>query len=256
MLWVGVDFFVMMVCDGWMSKMLLMRKCGWALLVAAGLVVGFQHRLMADEAVRGTARPDPARFAKDIAAFDAEEVPKGGIVFTGSSSIRMWKLENAFADLPVLNRGFGGSVANDLLVYAERVVLRYEPKILVIYTGSNDINAKLTVEESFADFTGFLNLVKEKVPEVRVLVNPVKISGKRIEQVGRVRELNARLKGWCEEREWARWVDTASYLEDENGEPIDRFFAKDQLHLSAEGYVEWERIFGPVLREEWAKVRG
>ncbi|WP_166442978.1 GDSL-type esterase/lipase family protein [Phragmitibacter flavus] len=230
--------------------------------LAAILVVGCREgevpvAPLKSKVLSETKRPDPARFAKEIAAFDKEELenapPRGGIVFTGSSSIRLWKLGEAFADLPVLNRGFGGSVANDLIVYADQVVLRYEPKVLVVYTGSNDINAKLTVEEALADFTGFLELVNRKLPETKVLVNPVKISRKRIEQIEKVRELNGKLKAWCAERPWTRWVETAQYLEDENGQPIDRFFAKDQLHLSPEGYVEWEKILGPVLREEWEK---
>lgn len=205
-------------------------------------------------------RPDPERFAKAIEDFDKQDAEKGlrkgGIVFTGSSSIRLWNLDNAFSDLPVLNRGFGGSVANDLIHYFEKVVQRYEPKILVVYTGSNDINAKLTVQEAFDDYVGFLNLAKEKVPAVKAIVNPVKISRRRIEQVEQVRELNRRLKEWCEQRDWALWLETAAYLEDENGQPIDKFFAKDQLHLSPEGYVEWEKILVPVLKEEWAKVSG
>lgn len=210
------------------------------------------------EAATATKRPDPARFAKEMAAFDAQDaekgVAKGGIVFTGSSSIRLWKLENAFSELPVLNRGFGGSVANDLIHYAEKVVFRYEPKILVVYTGSNDINAKLTVQEAFEDFTGFLSLVKAKMPGIKIIVNPVKISRKRIAQVEHVKALNTRLEAWCAERNWTRWLDTASYLEDENGQPIDKYFANDQLHLSPEGYAEWEKILVPVLKEEWAKV--
>jgi len=205
-------------------------------------------------------RPDPERFESAMVAFDKETPPpasaKGGIVFTGSSSIRLWKLQNAFSDLPVLNRGFGGSVANDLIHYADRAVLRYEPKLVVIYTGSNDINAKLTLDECFDDFTDFLNLVHEKLPDTRVIVNPVKISRKRIEQMEKVHKLNDRLQKWCAENPWTRWVDTGSYLADENGQPLDKYFAKDQLHLNAEGYAEWEKIIEPVIREEWAKVSG
>jgi hypothetical protein len=41
----------------------------------------------------------------------ADPPPKGGIIFTGSSSIRMWtSLKEDFPGLPVLNRGFGGSM--------------------------------------------------------------------------------------------------------------------------------------------------
>ena len=143
-----------------------------------------------------TKRPDPVRFAKEIAKFDSDDAAnppaKGGIVFTGSSSVRMWKLSEAFPDLPVLNRGFGGSVSNDLVTYAEKVVLRYEPKILVVYTGGNDLHGSakakpplpgLTPEEVLADYTKFLNLVHEKLPKTRVLVQAVRTGPVRIEEL-------------------------------------------------------------------------
>ncbi|MEI7464509.1 MAG: hypothetical protein WCJ87_04120 [Burkholderiales bacterium] len=98
-----------------------------------------------------------------MAVFAKQEPQKGGIVFTGSSSIREWDtLKEDFPGLPVLNRGFGGSVANDLIVHVDTVVLRHEPKVLVTYTGSNDLTARLTVQESFEDDTKFLDLVRER----------------------------------------------------------------------------------------------
>lgn len=45
------------------------------------------------------------RFEQDRQKFP----PKGGILFIGSSSIVGWKLDEYFPDLPVINRGFGGS---------------------------------------------------------------------------------------------------------------------------------------------------
>src|SRR5688500_11103888 len=80
-----------------------------------------------------TKRPDPERFAKYIAKFysdDAAHPPaKSCIVFTGSSSVKLWQVKEAFPELPALNRGFGGSVSNDLVTNAEKVVLPYQPKI-------------------------------------------------------------------------------------------------------------------------------
>lgn len=204
-------------------------------------------------------RPDPARFEKDLAKFDAEfkAMPvKGGIVFTGSSSIRLWKTAEAFPTLPVLNRGFGGSVANDLVVHAERVVLRYEPKVLVVYTGSNDLNAKLKPEEVLADYTAFLNLVHEKLPDCRVIVNSVKVSESRLKQIPAVKELNSQLQAWCEGKEWVRWLESMNYLMDEKGAPKNEYYRKDKLHLNEAGYAKWNAIIGPVLHEEWTKAGG
>ena len=213
--------------------------------------------MLADEAP--TKRPDPKRFAKEIEKFTSEDAAnppaKGGIVFTGSSSMRLWStLKTDFPDLPVLNRGFGGSVANDLSVYANEVVLRYEPKVLVTYTGSNDINAKLTVSEALSDYTKFLELVHSKLPATRVILNSVKVSTKRVEQVKSVKELNVALEAWVKDRPWVTWVDSTSHLVDKDGRIRDEIFRTDHLHLNADGYAEWKKILEPVLRKTWAQV--
>jgi lysophospholipase L1-like esterase len=203
-----------------------------------------------------TPRPKPERFAKEIAAFAKQEVVKGGIVFTGSSSIRRWTdLQKDFPGLPVLNRGFGGSVANDLTVYAETIVIRHEPKILVTYTGSNDLNAKLTPPEVLEDYTKFLNLVHGKLPQTKVILNAVKISLKRVTQIPQVHELNRLLQDWAKDKPWVRYVDSTSYLADDKGQPIRDFYVDDLLHLSPKGYAEWTKILGPLLRDEWARLK-
>lgn len=203
-----------------------------------------------------TPRPKPERFAKDIQAFASQPAEKGGIVFTGSSSIRRWTtLKEDFPGLPVLNRGFGGSVANDLSVHAETVVFRHEPKILVTYTGSNDLNAKLSVQEAFEDYTKFLELVHQRLPATRVILTSVKISIRREAQIPQVRELNQRLEEWAKGRGWVRFLDCHSYLADADGRPVRAFFVDDLLHLSPAGYARWTEILLPVLREEWARLK-
>lgn len=206
-------------------------------------------------ALAPTPRPDPKRFAKEITAFAEQPAEKGGIVFTGSSSIRLWKtLKEDFPGLPVLNRGFGGSVSNDLNVYFDTLITRHEPKVVVTYTGSNDINAKLTVEETFADYTKFLDTLHAKFPQTRVIITSVKIGEKRIAQIPQVQELNTKLQSWATGKDWVRYVDCTSYLADASGKPIREYYVKDLLHLSPEGYAKWTKILDPVLREEWAKA--
>ena len=65
---------------------------------------------------------------------------KNSILFTGSSTIRMWEtLEEDMAPLRVINRGFGGARIIDVLHYYKKVVLPYHPKGIVFYCGENDI---------------------------------------------------------------------------------------------------------------------
>src|SRR4051812_38118081 len=83
-----------------------------------------------------TARPaakkpsGPARFETEIAAFEKWDhqnaVPQNSILFVGSSTTRLWKTADAFPDLPVINRGFGGSTIPDVNHFANRIVFKYK----------------------------------------------------------------------------------------------------------------------------------
>ena len=76
-----------------------------------------------------------------------------GIVFVGSSIFQFWThLAEQMAPLPVLNRAIAGTVTQDMLDGMEPLVLRYHPRIVVYYCGSNDIssgeNAEAILEHS------------------------------------------------------------------------------------------------------------
>src|SRR6516165_8948100 len=79
----------------------------------------------------------------------------GAVLFVGSSSIRYWRtLERDMAPLPVLNRGFGGSHLDHVLHYAQRTVLPYRPRAVVLYAGENDLSwpSRKTPDTVFQDF--------------------------------------------------------------------------------------------------------
>ncbi|MEX0360365.1 MAG: G-D-S-L family lipolytic protein, partial [Allomuricauda sp.] len=68
---------------------------------------------------------------------------KNTIVFTGSSSIRMWRdLQERFPESHILNTGFGGSQSSDLEHFLDELILDYNPSQVFIYEGDNDISAK------------------------------------------------------------------------------------------------------------------
>src|SRR4051794_5572805 len=88
--------------------------------------------ILSGSVIRAEDAPRSLRWEKDIQAFEAQDKvkppPKDPILFVGSSSIRMWKVEESFPDLPVMNRGFGGSEISDSVYYANRIVIPYKPK--------------------------------------------------------------------------------------------------------------------------------
>src|SRR5262245_66348764 len=96
-----------------------MAQCG-AMFRLAPLL--FVRLVRAPARLPGRQAPDPARFESEIHAFEAADAtdppPQNGIVFTGSSSIRLWTtLAEDFAPLPVINRGFGGSMLPEVTAF-------------------------------------------------------------------------------------------------------------------------------------------
>src|SRR5207248_7013312 len=63
-----------------------------------------------------------------------------GLVFIGSSTVRMWKsLALDFPQQRVINRGFGGSEIVDSTHFAERVIFPYAPRMVLLRAGGNDL---------------------------------------------------------------------------------------------------------------------
>ena len=86
----------------------------------------------------------PSDWAKDIDKLTAADAttppPAGAVVFVGSSSIRFWTtLAEDFPGIPTINRGFGGSELADSVFYADRLVIPYRPRLVVLFAGTNDL---------------------------------------------------------------------------------------------------------------------
>ncbi len=198
------------------------------------------------------ADPDPKRFAKEIAAFDAQDKArppqKQGIVFTGSSSIRLWDLNASFPGVRALNRGFGGSHISDVNHYLDQTLLRYEPSVVVFFCGSNDLWAGKPPGQVLADYRRFTVRLFERVPKARLIVLAVKPSPARIRIIETERSMNTLLRAEAAKDERVRFVGEAfDVLLDEKGQPHEAYYVKDRLHLSAEGYARWNKLLAPLL---------
>src|SRR5262245_24605263 len=125
------------------------------LTLVALLAVACSTFVLADEP-----KSDFERWEKDIAAIEQrdqeQKVTPGTTVFVGSSSIRLWDLKKSFPDRAAVNHGFGGSTIADAAHFVDRLVLKLKPKIVVFYSGDNDIAGGKSPEQVHADFEVFL----------------------------------------------------------------------------------------------------
>ncbi len=205
------------------------------------------HMLFGDDRPRG-----PERWESAISEFEAQdrESPpkKGGVLFVGSSSIRLWKLDKHFPDLQPLNRGFGGSEVADSVHFADRIVLPYEPRVIVLYAGDNDIAGGKTPCEVHADYLKFVDVVRQHLPETRIVYVAIKPSINRWALIHQMRATNALVLATCADNEHLEFVDIDTPMIGENGEPRPELFVQDGLHLSEAGYELWTGLVLPHLQ--------
>jgi lysophospholipase L1-like esterase len=179
--------------------------------------------------------------ASDAKAFPEESL----ILFTGSSSIRMWSsLEADMAPLAVLNRGFGGAHMDHVLHYYDRVIAPYAARALVLYVGDNDIGAGKTPQIVEDDFRTLVDRVRRDQPEIPIYFLTIKASRLRWDLWAEMDDANQRIVAIATADPLIQVIDvSAPMVELGAGDaPPKSLFLFDGLHLSEEGYALWTSI--------------
>jgi lysophospholipase L1-like esterase len=187
---------------------------------------------------------DPLRFEKEVkelVAGDTAINERKLILFTGSSSIRFWKsLKSDFPTYNTLNRGFGGSEMTDLLHYADRLIIKYNPKEIFIYEGDNDLNSGKDVSEILKTADQLLTLIRAQLPKnVKVFFISAKPSIARWALKEKYLDYNKQLEAWTKTEKRVYFVDVWTPLVDAQGEVLKDIFIADGLHLNEKGYKIW-----------------
>lgn len=198
------------------------------------------------------AEPAAGKWDKEFAAMEAKDKqfppPKNGIVFVGSSSIRMWDLKKSFPDLPAVNRGFGGSQLIDSVENFDRLVLPHQPKIVVLYAGDNDIAGKKTPQQVTADFAAFQKKLRAALPETKLIFISIKPSTARAKQRDNQREANELVRKQCLNDKLCTFLDVEKPMQGADGQVRPDLFLKDGLHLNDTGYKIWNELLQPLLK--------
>lgn len=218
------------------------------LLLSLVLIIGYFNNVAFTQVVED---PDPLRFEEEISRFEEfdskNSFPEDAILFVGSSSIRMWKTADAFPEMPVINRGFGGSHFSDLQYYYDELVLPYNPSVVVLYEGDNDVASGKSNDQVFEDYLEFTDRLISDFPDARLVFVPIKPSSSRWELWPQMKEANQRIKEHIDQNDQFYYVDLATPLLGSDGTPNDSLFLDDLLHLNEDGYAKWNAAIRPTL---------
>ena len=201
----------------------------------------------------------PVGFADQIAALlesdKTSPPPQNGILLIGSSIFRQWaNLKDQMAPLPVFNRAFGGSRTWEVLHYMDQVVLPYHPRVIVYYTGSNDVNAGESASAIVSRIKEFVNRAHAALPATRVYFVAINKSPDKRARWNVVDAVNAEMLSAAATTPHLRYLDLNPVLFDIHGEPRAELYRPDGLHFFPPAYDAFTAIIKPVLIDAWQQL--
>lgn len=198
------------------------------------------------------AENDHAQWRGEIAAFEAADraqpPPPGAVLFIGSSSIRLWTtLAGDFPELRTINRGFGGSEIDDATHFADRIVVPYRPRAIVMYAGDNDIADGDSPQHVLEDFQAFVRTARAVDPDVPIAFLAIKPSVARQSLLPQIRAANSEIRAWAARQKGVSYLDVFTPMLGRDGQPDPKWFGEDGLHMNRRGYALWVGIVKPWL---------
>ncbi|WP_019668515.1 GDSL-type esterase/lipase family protein [Eudoraea adriatica] len=196
---------------------------------------------------------DASRFEEEIQEIQGKydtlwDNTRETIVFTGSSSIRLWKdLQGIYPQYQIVNTGFGGSESSDLLTYTDELILQFNPKKVFIYEGDNDINANKKPKDIITVFKEIILKIKNSNPDTWIVIISAKPSLARWHLKGKYKRLNRKFCRLGKKEQKIDYANIWNIMLD--GKKLRQdIFIEDGLHLNSKGYELWNQIISNYIQ--------
>ncbi|NNC60887.1 MAG: G-D-S-L family lipolytic protein [Eudoraea sp.] len=164
------------------------------------------------------------------------------VVFTGSSSIRLWVgLEEYFPGHQIINTGFGGSEAADLLEFINPLILDYNPAKVFLYEGDNDISYRRSPARVLRTTKKILHRIWTEFPNADIVLIAAKPSPDRWHLKRRYLRLNRKFQKYANKASRVAYANVWDVMIREE-EVDDSLFVEDGLHMNEKGYSLWYEV--------------
>ncbi|GAB4545483.1 MAG: hypothetical protein Tsb0013_03410 [Phycisphaerales bacterium] len=181
-----------------------------------------------------------------------DPVASNPIVCVGSSSIRRWeRLTFDFNDYEIVQRGFGGSQLEDLNFWVDELVIDYNPRAVIIWSGTNDLSTGEPASEVFSDFTALMTTLQAQLPNTDVfylgVTRTLGNGGTTVERDA----FNAQAQAYMDDpsRPRLHFIDlpSAFYALNPPNDPAFTSLYVDGGHLNKLGYDFWTSLIRPEV---------
>jgi len=213
------------------------------------------------------------RLEKTVQEYEAAPIQTGKILFYGDSTFTRWstKYNNRPVETEILgkdgsqaiiNHGFGGSTAEELLFYYSRLVLPWKPRVLVLKAFGNDTAFCYSPSEILYLQSRILDHARIHMPGIRFYLSDVSVRIRNIDDDAAWHtfelcssEYNSLLEDYCRNHKDCTYVcHRNSPLFFANPQDVGDYrkvrrdiFIEDCVHFNQTGYDLYREFYRQIL---------
>jgi lysophospholipase L1-like esterase len=196
--------------------------------------------------------PVESRFEKGVKAYEAadkaEPPPQSAILLVGDSQFFRWKtLKEDLPGYTVINRGVDSFQFSDVLEFANRIVLPYKPRLIVLHVGGNDIHTGKNPDRVLADFKTFVAKIRQSLPNIPIVFSSLTPSPARWGEADRRRQANKLVQDYIATQENLHFIDLWTAMLTPDGQPREDIWVEDRIHPNHVGYQIRVKLMLPLL---------
>lgn len=192
------------------------------------------------------------RFENVVRSYEAADKtnapPRNAILLAGDSQFFRWKTVNE--DLPgytIINRGIDSFETSDLLYFADRLVLPYQARLIVLHIGGNDVHAGKSPERVLADFKALVAKIRAVQPTVPIAFTSLTPGPARQEEFDRRKAANQVIRDYIATQPGLRFIDLRDDMLTPDGKIRTDLWTADGVHPNHAGYLVRVKKMLPVL---------
>jgi len=199
------------------------------------------------------------RFEKKVLEYEAEDrtnpPPKGAILFAGDSQFYRWKtIHEDLAGYTLINRGVDSFQLRDMIHYVDRLVTPYQPRLIVLHVGGNDVHNGQTPAQVLEDFKTFVALVRVKLPVVPIIFSSITPSPGRWDEAPQRQQTNRLIREYVSAHADLKFIDLWDAMLTPEGKPREDIWVEDRVHPNHAGYLIRVQLTRPSLGEPDIRV--
>jgi hypothetical protein len=200
------------------------------------------------------------RFERNVQAYEAGDrtnpPPQHAILLVGDSQFYRWKtVAEDLPDFTIVNRGIDSFQTSDLVYFADRLVVSYHPRMIVLHVGGNDVNVGKNPEQVLTDFKSFVAKVRVHFPSIPIAFSSLTPGPGRWAEAPKRKETNQLIKEYIATQPNLLFIDLWDAMLTPDGKPREDLWVADRVHPNHAGYLLRVQIMRPLLGEPDRKAK-